>query len=114
VAPRLGVSRLTLPLHRNNFTACSRTKVTVLLPSPRHCAISSCDSKQTLGGRSQQEYFFDLGIWRREALDLDKYLGLYSSSNIFWVNELKAKRSIGHVVCIGGSCDRLDVERNIT
>jgi len=47
-------------------------------------------------------------------LDLDEFLGLYSSSNIFGVNELKAKRSIGHVACIGGSCDRLDVGRNVT
>lgn len=70
--------------------------------SPRHCALSSCDSKQYLGGLSQQESSSDLGIWRREALDSDEFLGLYSSSNIFGVNELKAKRSIGHVARIGG------------
>jgi hypothetical protein len=48
-----------------------------------------------------------------KALDLDEFWGSYSSPTIFGVNELKAKRSTGHAAHIGGSRDRLDVERNI-
>ena len=74
--------------------------------SPGHCALSSCDNKQALGGRSQQESSSDLGVWRREALGLDEFLRLYSSSNIFGLKELKVKRPIGHVARTGGSRDR--------
>ena len=111
LAVRLRMNTLTPPLQR----ICPHGELTIkgyfaFDLSPRHDALSSCDSKQALGGRSQHESPSDLGVWLREVLDLDEFLALYLSSNIFGVTELRAKRSVGQVApTVGNHVTGLDV-----
>jgi hypothetical protein len=71
--------------------------------SPRHGALWGSGRKQTLDAKSscsQKGVVLRLGSWA-EALDSDEFLGLYSPSNIFGVNESRAKRSVGYVARTG-------------
>lgn len=59
--------------------------------SPRHDALSSCDSKQALGGRSQHESSSDLGSLTEGGLGFRRILGIILFLKHFWGDRIKGK-----------------------